>query len=53
MMTASCLSEYERAVREAGALALVEKPFDYDDLIRRFNERFGGPAAPAHPVGPK
>lgn len=41
MMTGARTSDLAKAATEAGALALLAKPFDFDDLFRRFNERFG------------
>jgi CheY-like chemotaxis protein len=52
MMTGGRTLEVEKAALEAGALVLLPKPFDYADLFRKFEERFGGEAtsAPAAPV---
>ena len=41
MMTGARTTDLAKAATEAGALALLAKPFDFDDLFRRFNERFG------------
>jgi CheY-like chemotaxis protein len=41
MMTGMRTAELTKAASEAGALALLAKPFDFADLFRRLNEQFG------------
>jgi CheY-like chemotaxis protein len=48
MMTGARTSALAQAAAEAGALALLAKPFDFDDLFRRFDEQFRA-APPAIP----
>lgn len=46
MMTGARTPDVVKRAAEAGALVLLGKPFDFSDLFRRFEERFGlGPAA--------
>ena len=45
MMTGARTAELSKAAAEAGALALLAKPFDFQDLFRRFEEQFG-PVSP-------
>jgi len=53
MMTGACTPEITKASIDAGALMLLAKPFDYEDLYRRFEEQFGeSPPAPAEPDDP-
>jgi CheY-like chemotaxis protein len=41
MMTGARTPELTRLATEAGALALLGKPFDFPDLFRRFDEALG------------
>ncbi len=43
MMTGARTPELERAALESGALAVLAKPFDYEELFSRFDAQFGGP----------
>jgi CheY-like chemotaxis protein len=47
MMTGGRSPELTKLSGEAGALALLAKPFDLPDLFRRFEEKFGPVAPPA------
>jgi len=48
LMTGAWTSEVERAAREAGALLLLQKPFDIPDLLSRIEAEIGPP--PARPA---
>lgn len=50
VMTGARTPELNKLALEAGALALLGKPFDIADLFRRFDERLGGPPALPAPV---
>lgn len=56
MITGARTPELERRALEAGALALLAKPFDLEDMFRRVGAVFGEPALPpgdaAAPVPP-
>jgi CheY-like chemotaxis protein len=43
VMTGARTSEVTKAAAEAGALGVLTKPFDFDELFRRFEEQFGAP----------
>ena len=51
MMTGARTAELAKSAGEAGALALLAKPFDFEDLFRRFDEQFG-PISPAPDTAP-
>jgi CheY-like chemotaxis protein len=44
MMTGGRTPELVKRATEAGALALLGKPFDFADLFRRFEQQFGAAA---------
>ncbi|HVS51394.1 MAG TPA: response regulator [Opitutaceae bacterium] len=44
MMTGARTVELTRRALEAGALALLGKPFDFAELFRQFDEKLGPPA---------
>lgn len=48
MMTGARTQELGKQALEAGALALLGKPFDFGDLFRRFDETLG-PVQPPKP----
>lgn len=52
LMTGAWTSEVERAGREAGALLLLQKPFDISDLLRRIEAQVGAPPRPATELDP-
>ena len=47
LMTGARTSELAKAAAEAGALGLLAKPFDFDELFRDFDEQFRGGPPPA------
>jgi hypothetical protein len=47
MMTGARTPELLRMATEAGALALLGKPFDFAELFQRFDDALGKPEAPA------
>jgi DNA-binding response OmpR family regulator len=49
MMTGARTPELTRLAAEAGALALLGKPFDFSDLFRRFDEVLGRQEPPPRP----
>jgi CheY-like chemotaxis protein len=44
LLTGRTLPEEEQAALAAGAVGLISKPFEFDDLIRRLNEAISGSA---------
>ena len=46
MMTGARTPDVTKRALEAGALALLGKPFDFTDLFRQFDEKLGPPAPP-------
>jgi DNA-binding response OmpR family regulator len=49
MMTGARTNEIEKASVEAGALLLLQKPFDIPDLLQRVETEIGLPVPPASP----
>lgn len=49
MMTGARTLALAKSAEEAGALALLPKPFDFAELFRRFDEQLGGPPTPPQP----
>ncbi|HUR60174.1 MAG TPA: response regulator [Opitutaceae bacterium] len=46
MMTGARTPDLAKRALEAGALALLGKPFDFADLFRQFDEKLGAPVVP-------
>ncbi len=49
IMTGARTPDVERRAAEAGALAVLGKPFDFADLFRQFDEKLGRLTPPAEP----
>lgn len=49
MMTGARTPELTRRSIEAGAIALLGKPFDFPELFQRFDDYFAAPPAPGTP----
>ena len=47
MMTGARTPDVAKRALEAGAIALLGKPFDFTDLFRQFDEKLGPPSPPA------
>lgn len=47
IMTGARTPDVARRALEAGAIALLGKPFDFTDLFRQFDEKLGPPSPPA------
>ena len=52
MMTGAPTSELLKAAHEAGALALFSKPFEFDEVFRRMDERLRAAPPPSPPSPP-
>ncbi len=45
LMTGAATAEVQKQTAEAGALAVLGKPFDMTELVERLNEQLGGVAS--------
>jgi CheY-like chemotaxis protein len=50
MMTGARTPELMKSAQEAGAITLFAKPFDFSELFRQFDEKFGGPPQAPKPT---